>query len=84
MAKTPLVSVAYFADPYSSWQRDFNENLNGLVHQFIPKNRLLATVSDKERAMIQDQLNNLPGKRLGYKTPHEVFTQSFRRVAVRA
>jgi len=79
-----LGSVAYFADPYSSWQRGSNENLNGLVRQFIPKSRRLATVSDKELAMIQDQLNNRPRKRLGYKTPLEVFTQSFRRVALRA
>ncbi len=79
-----LGSVAYFADPYSSWQRGSNENLNGLVRQFIPKSRPLSTVSDKELAMIQDQLNNRPRKRLGYKTPLEVFIQSFRRVALRA
>jgi transposase, IS30 family len=79
-----LGSVAYFADPYSSWQRGSNENLNGLVRQFIPKSRPLATVSKKELAMIQDQLNNRPRKRLGYKTPLEVFTHEFRRVALRA
>ena len=74
----------YFCDPRSPWQRGSNENLNGLVRQFIPKHRPLSTVSDKELAMIQDQLNNRPRKRLGYKTPLEVFTQSFRRVALRA
>jgi len=79
-----LGSVAYFADPYSSWQRGSNENLNGLVRQFIPKNRPLATVTDKELALIQDQLNNRPRKRLGYKTPHDVFTQSVHQVALRA
>jgi len=79
-----LGSVAYFADPYSSWQRGSNENLNGLVRQFIPKSRPLSTVSDKELAMIQDRLNNRPRKRLGYKTPLEFFTHEFRRVALRA
>jgi IS30 family transposase len=77
-------SVAYFADPYSSWQRGSNENLNGLVRQFIPKSRPLSTVSDKELAMIQDWLNNRPRKRLGYKTPLEIFTHEFRHVALRA
>ena len=79
-----LGSVAYFADPYSSWQRGSNENLNGLVRQFIPKSRPLSRVSDKELAMIQDQLNNQPLKRLGYRTPFEVFTHEFHRVALRA
>ncbi|WP_256378621.1 IS30 family transposase [Methylocystis sp. ATCC 49242] len=79
-----LSSVAYFADPYSSWQRGSNENLNCLVRQFIPKSRPLSTVSDKELAMIQDRLNNRPRKRLVYKTPLEVFSHEFHRVALRA
>ena len=33
--------------------------------------------------MIQDQLNNRPRKRLGFKTPSEVFMQSLNRVALR-
>jgi IS30 family transposase len=59
-----LGSVAYFADLYSSWQRGSNDNLNGLVCEFIPKSRPLSTVSDKELAMIQDRLNNRLPKRM--------------------
>jgi IS30 family transposase len=79
-----LGSTAYFADPYSSWQRGSNENLNGLIRQYIPKSRPLATVTNAELAKIEWLLNTRPRKRLGYKTPHEIFTNSLNRVALRA
>ena len=58
-------------------------SINGLLRQYIPKKRALSTVTDKELKMIQDQLNNRPRKRLGFKTPSEVFMQSLNRVALR-
>ena len=78
-----LKSTAYFADPYSSWQRGSNENFNGLLRQYIPKKRPLSTVTASELKKIQDLINHRPRKRLGYKTPHEVLHQSFKRVALR-
>jgi IS30 family transposase len=68
-----LGSTTYFADPYSSWQRGSNENLNGLIRQYIPKSRPLSTVTDAELAKIEMLLNTRPRKRLGYKTPIEIF-----------
>jgi IS30 family transposase len=78
-----LNSTTYFADPFASWQRGSNENFNGLLRQYIPKKRPLSTVTNKELRMIQDRLNNRPRKRLGFKTPNEVFMQSLNRVALR-
>ena len=78
-----LTSTTYFADPFASWQRGSNENFNGLLRQYIPKKRPLSTVTNQELRMIQDRLNNRPRKRLGFKTPNEVFMQSLNRVALR-
>ena len=74
----------FFADPYCSWQRGSNENFNGLLRQYIPKKRRMQTVTDEELAMIENRLNHRPRKRLGFKTPHEVFHASLNRVALRA
>ena len=73
----------FFADPYCSWQRGSNENFNGLLRQYIPKKRLMETVSEEELTMIENRLNHRPRKRLGFKTPHEVFYASLNRVAPR-
>jgi IS30 family transposase len=78
-----LGSTAYFADPFASWQRGSNENLNGLLRQYIPKKRPLSTVTEEELKMIQDLLNHRPRKRLGFKTPHQVFHAALKRVALR-
>ena len=63
----------YFADPYSSWQRGANENTNGLIRQYLPKERDLTTVTNEEANQITFKLNHRPRKSLGYKTPCEVF-----------
>jgi transposase, IS30 family len=74
---------SYFCRPYASWQRGSNENLNGLIRQYLPKKRDLSTVTQEELDMILDKLNNRPRKRLGFKTPNQVFLRSLNRVAIR-
>ena len=69
-----LGSTTYFADPYSSWQRGSNENLNGLIRQYIPKSRPLSTVTDEELVKIERLLNTRPRKRLGYNAPPVTLT----------
>lgn len=63
----------YFAHPYASWERGTNENTNGLIRQYLPKNRDLSTVSPAEEIMIMDRLNLRPRKCLDFMTPYEVF-----------
>jgi IS30 family transposase len=63
----------FFAHPYSAWERGSNENMNGLVRQYIPKNRDLATVAVQELEGIMHKLNHRPRKCLDFRSPFEVF-----------
>ena len=63
----------FYAHAYSSWERGSNENLNGLIRRFLPKKTDFKTISDKQIKQIEYLLNSRPRKRLGYKTPYEVF-----------
>jgi len=63
----------YFCHPYSSWERGLNENTNGLIRQFFPKDMKFDTITDEQIKQVEDNLNNRPRKSLGYKTPNEVY-----------
>lgn len=63
----------YFAHPYRSWERGVNENTNGLVRQYFPKDRHFTDIKGWEVRHAMHRLNHRPRKTLGYRTPHEVF-----------
>jgi len=66
----------YFCDPYASWQKGGVENLNGLLREYLPKGTDLATLTEEQLRVIQERLNNRPRKKLGYRTPNEVYAQA--------
>jgi len=65
----------YFAHPYHSWERGSNENLNGLVRQYLPKKTDFTQITDQEINNIEIKLNNRPRKRFNYETPIFVMNQ---------
>lgn len=65
-------ATVYFAHPYHSWERGTNENFNGLLRQFYPKNREIRTIDQEELDLAVNLLNTRPRKRYGYKSPVEL------------
>lgn len=63
----------YFAYPYHSWERGTNENTNGLLRQFVPKGSCFQGVTQQQLDRYIKLINSRPRKRLGYRTPLEVF-----------
>jgi IS30 family transposase len=70
-AKFPV--ICYFANPYHSWERGSNENLNGLIRQYIPKKTCMRTLGQAHCDWIANQLNSRPRKRHGFRSPKELF-----------
>lgn len=63
----------FFAHAYHSWERGTNENTNGLIRRYFPKRTVFANIKEEDLENIVDEINHRPRKRLGYKSPYEVF-----------
>jgi len=67
----------YLAHPYHSWGRGANENMNGLIRQYLSKGSLFEYLTEESVWYIQERLNNRPRKMLGYLTPKEYALANF-------
>ena len=79
---TKLKARIYFSRPYRPWERGANENMNGLLRQYFPRNKDLKNVSTEQIKEAEERLNNRPRKCLGFKTPLEIYRQDRSDVAL--
>lgn len=66
----------YCAAPSAAWERGTNENTNGLLRDYFPKQTDFSTITAHRLASVVEELNNRPRKCLAYRTPAEVFARA--------
>jgi IS30 family transposase len=66
----------YFAEAGKPYQRGLNEGFNKLLRRYLPKGSDFRKLSWQYVRQIMYFFNNLPRRSLGYRTPHEVATNS--------
>ncbi|WP_329888113.1 IS30 family transposase, partial [Pseudoramibacter faecis] len=64
---------AYFAHPYSSWERPQNERHNHLFRRYVPKGVSINGYSAEQILSFADKMNMLPRKQLRYCAPEKLF-----------
>ena len=70
--------LVYFCFPYHSWEKGTNENTNGLIRQYFPKNEVHVNIKKSYIKIVQNKLNHRPRKCLNWLTPHEVFIKKMK------
>ena len=70
-----LALASHFCDPRSPWRKGGVENLNGRARRFPPRHREPAALARVRLRRPADRLDDTPRRRLGYRTPREVFQQ---------
>lgn len=65
------ITLIYFADPHSPWQRGSNENINDVFRFFYPKGIDFRFIKDSDIQQVVDLINNRPRKCLGNLSPYE-------------
>lgn len=65
--------VCYFVTPYHSWDPGSNENFNGLLRQYLKRGSSVKDLTQERCDWIADRINRRPSKRLGYRSPKELY-----------
>ena len=69
-----LGEPVYFAHPYRSTDKPHIERANALIRQYLPKHSSFVGLIAKKIKEIESGVSiTAPRKKLGYRTPHEIF-----------
>ncbi len=73
-----LANAVYYCHPYTSYERDSNENANRIIRRFLPKRQSMKNVKQKDCDAVAHYMNNMHRKILGYHSAAELFREELK------
>lgn len=68
----------YYCESHSPWQKGSNENMNGRLRWYLPRDIEISKLTQNELDQLAVKMNHCPRKCLGFKTPNELFIQQYK------
>lgn len=68
----------YYCETHSPWQKGSNENMNGRLRRYLPRETEIAKITQADLDQLAAKMNRCPRKCLGYKMPQELFFQQYK------
>lgn len=69
----------YYCETRSPWQKGTNENTNGRLRRYLPRDKDIASVTQEDLNLLAKQMNRTPRKCLGFQRPRDVYLQHCKR-----
>ena len=66
----------YHCQPYFSFQRITNKNINGIVRRWYKKETDFSLLSEDKIKNLEWKVNNIPRKISGYKTAYQMYQEN--------
>lgn len=63
----------YYCEPYASYQRGSNENVNGLIRRQYKKGTDFNLITDEEIIRLQDKINSMPREMFNWLSSDDVY-----------
>ena len=63
----------YYCDAMCPWQKGGCENTNRRIRRWLPRNIDITKIKQEDLDIITKEINNIPRKSIGYRTPAEFY-----------
>jgi IS30 family transposase len=68
----------YYCETHSPWQKGSNENMNGRLRRYLPRETEIAKIAQSQLDELATKMNRCPRKCLSFKMPNELFIQQYK------
>lgn len=72
--------MVYFCHAHSPWEKGTNENTNGRLRRYLPREINIHLVQQQDLDKIADIMNTTPRKCLAFRTPNELFSLQYKSI----